>query len=324
MKEIITNYLINTTRKRRVVYFMKEEPWYILLEEEFIKLDLPAEWNLLRKLWHYWNNTIDIPKCPISGLPRKWRSGNSIERIDLPHMSQGYSLFANNTIATQELYKTARKTLIEKYNVTNPMDIPGISEKRKNYFLEKFGVENPSSNRNVKEKRHKTMISKYGFAHNFENCEEFMLQKYGVRNPSHIPEKAEILCNNRYKKKHDYILETGEIIQLQGFETHGMKYLSKIYGESEVQYRKIHMPAIFYMSDNNQNKRRYYPDFFIKKCNLIVEVKSKYTLMKDFSIAKLKFDSARTTGYNVLLLIFDRYGNLLHESDANNFDIEKL
>jgi hypothetical protein len=317
MKTQIIEYLEASTLTKKIIFSLRKAPWFNMLELEFEKLALPAEWNLQRKLWHYWHTTNVVPLCPISGLPRKWRAGDAVERINIPGISEGYSMFADRNAAGKGSVEIRKASLKEKYGVTNSMHIPGISEKRKNYFIKKYGVENPSSNDQVKQKRINTMMEKYGIPHNFVNSQEHFFNKYGVYNPAHVPEIAEQLCYNRFKKRHPYILSTGETIQLQGYEPYGFDYLKNRYAEENIQYRKKDMPEIWYLWQGKT--RRYYCDFFVLTTNLVVEIKSPFTLSRDFDIVKQKILAAQTNGYNVLLLVFDQSGSLILETDATHF-----
>lgn len=317
MKILVLEYLQASTLQKKIIFSLRKAPWFSQLEIEFNLLGIPSNWNLQRKLWHYWNKTSDVPLCPISGRERKWRAGDAVESIDIPGMSEGYSMFADYKVAGKGIKKLAKQTLRERYGVDNPMDINGMAEQRKKQFLEKYGVENPSSNEQVKQKRINTMMTRYGVEHNFMGWQEKQFAKYGVYNPAHIPEVAEKLCFNRFKKRKEYVLSTGEIIHLQGYEPYGFDHLKTLYQESQILYRKKDMPELWYIWKGKT--RRYYCDFFIPDSNLIIEIKSPFTLSRDLDIVKQKILSARTKGYTVLLLVFDQFGDLVLETDAIRF-----
>jgi len=321
MKKQILEYLQASTLQKKIIFSLRKAPWFNQLEKEFTQMGFPNEWNLQRKLWHYWKGTNIIPLCPISGKERKWRAGDAIERIDIPGMSEGYSMFADYKVAGKGIKELAKQTLQEKYGVDNPMDIPGMSEKRKKYFLEKYGVENPSSNKQVKEKRINTMLERYGIEHNFIGWQEKHFAKYGVYNSIHIPEVAEKLSYNRFKKRKEYRLSTGEIIHLQGYEPFGFDYLKNLYQEDQIKYRKKDMPELWYKWEGKI--RRYYCDFFVPDNNLVVEIKSLFTLSRDLDIVKQKILSSQTNGHNVLLLVFDQSGGLILETDAIRFLLDE-
>lgn len=315
MKEYILDYLYTATKSKKVVWSMKNESWFSDLEKEYRKLGIPNDWDAQRKLWHYWHGTAEVPKCPVTGKDRKWRSGAATETLNLPHCNQGYALTAGEHAVGKIRAEKARETLKERYGVSNPMDIVGVKEKREQFFLEKYGVINPSSNEQVKQKRIQTMLERHGVEHNFINWQDKIEAKHGVRNAAHIPEVAEKICSNRFKTKHAYVLDSGETIYLQGYETFGLDYLKESHQESDILYKKRDMPKIWYFFD--KKKRKYYPDFFIPTQNLVVEVKSLYTLSRDYEQIQAKIQATNRTGYNLLLLVFEKNGQVLLEQVYN-------
>lgn len=311
MKQHILNYLSNTKKTKKVIWGMKNESWYPELAEEYNKLGIPPNWDAQRKLWHYWYGTSKVPKCPVTGQDRKWRSGSTTETLDLPHFGQGYAVTAGGHAAGKLRVERARDTLNNRYGVSNPMNIHGVKEKREQIFLEKYGTSNPSSNEQVKQKRVRTMLERHGEAHNFVHWQDKMEAKHGVRNAAHIPEVAEKLCLNRFKTKHPYVLDSGETIYLQGYEPFGLDYLKESYCESNILHRKRDMPEVWYYFENK--KKRYYSDFFIPNQNLVVEIKSLYTLARDYQQVQAKIQATNNTGHNLLLLVFEKSGVVLLE-----------
>ena len=66
------------------------------------------------------------------------------------------------------------------------------------------------------------------------------------------------------------------------------------------------------MADNK--KHRYYPDLYIPKDNLIIEVKSQWTYnsqQKWYNTNLLKRQACIAAGYKFKFMIFDKDGNLL-------------
>lgn len=64
------------------------------------------------------------------------------------------------------------------------------------------------------------------------------------------------------------------------------------------------MPEIWYV-DNNEKKHRYHPDIFIPSKNLIIEVKSEYTLKADLEKNKKKMIAAEQTGFDFEFRIYN-------------------
>ena len=155
---------------------------------------------------------------------------------------------------------------------------------KQNYFI-KTGYYNPAQNPKVKEKIKQYYIDNFGVTHNM-----------------HIGEVAD-KCKNGYKNSwHDYILPSGKNIRLQGFEPKVLAMLLETYNESEILYTRSSMPKLFYI-DNDGKNRRYYPDFYIPKENLLVEVKSTYTYLADLDKNILKEQCALKSGFNYKLIV---------------------
>jgi hypothetical protein len=64
---------------------------------------------------------------------------------------------------------------------------------------------------------------------------------------------------------------------------------------------------------NNDKIHYYYPDFFIEKLNLIIEIKSLYTYEKELNQNLLKKDSCLNNGFNYLFIINKNYTELLEK-----------
>jgi len=308
MKTKIIKYLKASPLKKKLIFSLKKAPWFEILEKEFTEMKLPAEWNVQRKLWHYWNNTNLVPLCSISGKERKWRAGRAVESIDVPGMSEGYSMFSDSKSAGKGNAITNKRKLEEKYGkgITNVFQLEEIKNKCKNTLIRKYGVDNISKLEEIKNRKANVMLERYGYKYNFNNAAEFMMKKYGVSNPIHLPHVIESSCQNRFKKRHPVILNNGETIYLQGYEPQGFEYLSKIHKQRDIIYKKSGVPKIQYTE--NDKSRIYYCDFFIPNKNLVVEIKSPYTYRINKEGNDLKLNAAKTSGFDVLLLIFDQNG----------------
>ena len=88
----------------------------------------------------------------------------------------------------------------------------------------------------------------------------------------------------------NFTLPSGRIVKLQGYEPQILSDLLVKYDESDIIIGVKEMNdvigEILYTYDNVE--RRYYPDFYIKSTNTIIEVKSTYTfeLHKEKNLAK--------------------------------------
>jgi len=226
-----------------------------------------------------------------------------------------------------------KKTCISKYGVDNPQKVKMIKEKtiktcimkygvhvaaneksrldeiRYNNVL-KYGVKNYIESDDFKNKTKKTLFDKYGDEKYLKfgsiSFKRMMMEKYGVENAMHVSEFAEKCQSATTKKSYqykNYTLPSGKIIKLQGYENKTFNKLFTLgYSECDIKYKKSDMPEIWYYL--NGVKRRYYPDFFVPKDNLIIETKSKYTYEVEREQNLKKFEATKQLGYNILTDIY--------------------
>lgn len=93
----------------------------------------------------------------------------------------------------------------------------------------------------------------------------------------------------------DYILPSGKIMRIQGYEHIYLDgYFSQ--GLSEDDISRGNGLGIFYEFEGK--RRKYFPDFYIKSTNTVVEVKSTWTYEKEISKNIAKFKRTKEMGYN--------------------------
>jgi hypothetical protein len=285
--EKIENYLISNTRKKRKEYFITKEKFWGELEYAMNNLNIPKEWEMCRKLNHFKLGSSTIPKCEVCGInDKKWHQYKN----DYGFCSQSCS-----SIFVMELR-------CNEFGITNIFQLDEIKEKSKKTLLKKYGVDNISKLNSIKHQKEETMLKNYGRKNNF--TEDLLFKKYGVKNPSHIPEVFEKIQYNRFKIRNKFTTPSGKIIYLQGNEPRGYQLLlDEGYVEDEILYRKKDMPKLTYFNENKI--KRYYPDFYIKKNNTIIEVKCDYTYKIDLEKNLLKKESTINAGFNYRLMIFN-------------------
>jgi len=224
-----------------------------------------------------------------------------------------------------------KKTCREKYGVDNSFK----SEKIKNIIKEKlkknYGVDNPTKNKNIMDKIKKTKKEKHG-NENYNNiekqkntirerykvthysntkeykekCQKTSMMRYGTKHPM----QNEEIFNNCMKSSYNwklYVLPSGKEIKTQGYEN---KFLDEYFENGGKEENVVIHPTqdiigkIWYKNKGNLHK--YYPDFYIKNTNTIIEVKSTYTFDKDKNVNLLKEKSCLTNGFNFEFRIYNK------------------
>ncbi len=185
---------------------------------------------------------------------------------------------------------------------------------------DKFGVANPSQISFIKEKIKDTLKKKYNVDHNWqirdkkefqERLKKIMIEKYGVDNAS----KSSILRDRQRKSRFSfksYLLPSGKEIKIQGFENLFLDLYFKnndennlIFGNNNIE-KEIGIINYFY--DNKI--RRYYPDFYIKNENKIIEVKSIFTYEIDKNKNHAKKQACLDNNFNCeIVVILNKNGN---------------
>ena len=120
---------------------------------------------------------------------------------------------------------------------------------------------------------------------------------------SQVTEIFEKMNKNGYASK-DYIFPSGKVVRIRGYEWKALDELLKIYDESEIEVATKKIPKIkYYWSDGSEHY--YFPDIYIKKENLLIEVKSDYTMLKDFEKNQRKAVATKKNGYNFKFMIYE-------------------
>lgn len=161
---------------------------------------------------------------------------------------------------------------------------------RKTIWLTKYGTDNPTKNPFIRNKGKETCRQRYGVDNPMHNKDIFYKTQKSLR---------------RYK---EYVLPSGRIIKIQGYEPQFLDYFLKnnILCEDDIEYRP---PPIKYI-DLMGNNRMYYPDFYIKKYNLIIEIKSKYTLnLNNDNISKAEY--TRKAGFIHMFIIDHKFDDVI-------------
>lgn len=188
---------------------------------------------------------------------------------------------------------------IEKYGVDNPIKNDEIKQKVYDTNLERLGVKMPAQNSSVREKYKATCMKRYGVENGFNNgsAQATCMLRYGVKNPMQHPDVFN--KSNTYKRKIgvftsglEYIYQGYENIAVVKLENDGFFDSDIMIGNAKL------IPIIEYYNPIKNKLCHYFPDIYIKSQNLIIEVKSKYTYIKDFEVMKAKQCATIKLGLN--------------------------
>ena len=181
------------------------------------------------------------------------------------------------------MIEKGKATCMEKYGVDNIGKDPKIIQKIKDIFAEKFGG-HPKTNKDVQDKWKATCLEKYG-GHPNQNKE--------------VQAKSEATS---YKFR-DYMLPSGNIVKVQGYEDTALDELVQIYEEEDILVGRSAIPTIDYYI--NDTKHVYFPDFMIKSENKIIEIKSEWTIQLKRGNVEEKALATIKAGYKYEIWVYN-------------------
>ena len=165
------------------------------------------------------------------------------------------------------------------------------------------------NNKKSLDKRKETKLNKHGDENynNQEKKEETCLLKYGVRHTNQIPEIWEKIQKSsfrvcRYKDTDLTYQGDYELDFLEFCESNSIKVNNG--------------PSLSY--NFNKKNRVYHSDFIIDDLNLIIEIKSTYTLNSDLECNLEKEKECKKRGYNFMFIVDKNYDNLIEYLSLNH------
>jgi len=246
------------------------------------------------------------------------------------------NLGVSNPSQSQEIQKKKLETLMKNYNVTNPTKSPEIRLKIKNTVIQKYGTDNVSKipeviskiklaaslktdeeKQKIQGKTIETNRLKYGTDYESQSLtkeetdkrnvkrEETCMERFNCRNPAQDPDTLEKIHTSAKKYK-DYVMPSGKIVRVQGYEPFALSDLLKIYQEENIKTSKKDIGRIPY--ENNGIKRYYFPDILITHENKLIEVKSRHTYNQDLEENTCKGKACKAEGYLYEIWIYNRKG----------------
>jgi len=208
-------------------------------------------------------------KCKICGNSTKFTG-------KLEGNFSGYMMCCSKKCSNKYRFIKRSETNMKKYGVKNPFESPKFIVKIQETNMKKYGVKYASQTKETQEKGRLTN-----------------LKNNGVNWPT---QNKDIL--EKGQKSAKTLKQFNEKLWYQG--TYELDFLEKYYNK----YPDIQRgPSIKY------GKRTYHPDFYIPSLNLIVEIKSSWTLNKKEEEQKRKATIKK--GFNYFMILYKKYPNFL-------------
>jgi hypothetical protein len=215
----------------------------------------------------------------------------------------------------KEIMEQHKLKLLEKYNVINVSQINDVKNKKKESSRLKYNTDYPLQHISVKEKRENTNLNKYNVRNQFqlENIKEKIkktnLEKYNVEYASQNQEIQEKIQKTAKKYK-EYLMPSGNIRKVQGYEPFALDILIQTYNEDQIKTDRKDVPRIKY--NVNEKDKYYFPDIYIPDENKIIEVKSTWTYKCKTDNVNIKKDACISQGYKYEIWCFNYKGDKIN------------
>jgi hypothetical protein len=212
-----------------------------------------------------------------------------------------------------EIRNKVENTMMNRFGVLHVFQNEDIKNKIKETNLEKYGCEYVTQNEDIKNKTKKTNLEKYGCEYYLQTFDKSIkskktcLEKYGCEYPSQNIEIMDKCSKNAYKLK-NYILPSGNILKIQGYENYALdEILQNSILEEDIINGCLNVPEIWY-EDEIQKKHRHYVDIFIPSQHKMIEVKSTWTAEKKKDNIFLKQKACKNLGYLYEIWVYNNKG----------------
>lgn len=232
----------------------------------------------------------------------------------------------------QEQVHKSRETFRKKYGTDWITQSDYYLNKSKKTKLERYGNEYYA---NWKQSAEKNRSKTKDQQHEINNKRrDTNLERFGVVSPFLLPEVLKKSAKSNTSGK-DYILPSGKIIGVRGYENKVLDILLKTYNEEELIIHNskstYNIPIFEYLTVERQTYK-YYPDIYIPKENKIIEVKGMWWWNANNKLGYegrlinnlRKKDAVINAGHQYEVWLFEdknKYQILITEGDFNKWVI---
>lgn len=200
------------------------------------------------------------------------------EPTEFYNIKAGYKQCCSDKCSNQLRHENGIKTNLEKYGVKNPFESKEVQNKIRETFIKNYGVDNNMKSEKGREEYKKAMNKKYGV--------DWPLQD------------KKILDKNQKSAKTLKQYKDTKLWYQGSYEKEFLDlYLDK-YPDME------RGPSLKYKFKNND--KVYHSDFYIPSLNLVVEIKSSWTLNVDTEINEKK-KATISNGFKYLMILDKNY-----------------
>lgn len=219
-----------------------------------------------------------------------------------------------------------KKTLFENYGVVIPLQSKIIRDKFDKTMLERYKVKNALENKGILDSMKKKLFNEYGMYYvetdEFKNKSKLTcLDKYGVENASQTDEfqrKKIETCIKKYGVKHH--LQNIDVFHKLLTSSCKMKkfkntdlYFQGTYEQDFLELcEKLNIIKLIERGCSvryvmNEQNLIYFPDFFIRKKNMLIEIKSSYWYNKHKEKNLIKEETCKQLGFEYYLILDKNY-----------------
>ena len=204
----------------------------------------------------------------------------------------------NNMHGIETRAKTKQKW-IKKYGVEIPTQAESIKAKIRATNQTRRGVDWPAQDKLVWAKYEATMMKRYGVNNGFkhENVKRTNIERYGTEFPTQNPAIFRKTLRG-LKRTKTGMFPSGSPYIYQGYENVGVTKLLDLITENELIIGDpTKIPAIEYYNPVKGKNCRYFPDIWVPHLNLLIEIKSTWTMKRQLQENMAKHHATLRLGF---------------------------
>jgi hypothetical protein len=210
-----------------------------------------------------------------------------------------YNKYCSNKCALQS--EEHRKAVREKF-VKNPSALDSFRTKRKDANID-WSEAIVKRNNTIENKVNNLGIDKHTYFsnHSKKAFSNLTLEQVAERTLKMMDTKENTgKFGGRSGYKNYQFFDT--CVSLQGYEPIVLdELILRGLTKEDIMIGKSKIPVISY-----GNNKKYFPDMYLPKVNLLIEIKSEYTLAQHYDNVMTKCDASIKSGYSILLLVLSK------------------